>query len=98
MTLVIYPRAAPNDRVRVWIGAFQITQSPALTWTLDQAPAIPKVLREISSVRPDDMLPIGANPGTARRAFTGVYEFDGLKPDTPHEITVTANGETQKLE
>jgi len=44
------------------------------------------------------MLPAGANPATTRRAFTGVYEFDDLQPDTPHEITVTANGETQKLE
>ena len=97
MEVVLYPRAAPNDCIRVWIGVFQITHAPAITWTINQTATAPKVLREIASVRPDDLLPPG-DPAARPRAFTGIYEFDGLDPDTPYEITATVNGETKTLQ
>lgn len=105
MTLILYPRAPTTtakgglfgDRLRVWIGAFQVTQAPNITWTLNNNPRVPTALRQISSARPDEMLPAGSNPATTPRAFTGVYEFDGLDPDTPYEIKATANGETVTL-
>jgi hypothetical protein len=63
-----------------------------------QTPVEPTPLRAISSVRPDDMLPAGANPATTLRVFTGVYEFAGLQPETHYQITATANGQTKTLE
>lgn len=99
MSLVLYPRYAPGNSLRVWIGAFQVTQAPDIKWTLNGKLAAPTALREISSVRPDTLLPEGANPAKTPRAFTGVYEFTtGLQPDTFYEITATANGETKTLE
>lgn len=91
--IFLYPRAAPGDRVRVWLGVFGVTAAPALVWGLDGAQAQPDALRELSSVRPDAML--AAN---VPRAFTGVYEFTGLKPDTPHAVAVMAGGDDARLE
>ena len=90
MSVVLYPRVAPGDRVRVWVGAFQRTQAPALSWTLDGNPANPVALRPISSVRPDAMLP--DVPANVSRAFTGVYDFTGLNADTTYRITVNVDG------
>src|SRR5213592_871064 len=97
MKVVLYPRAAPSDCMRVWIGVFQVTEAPLITWTINQQAVNPQALREISSVRPDDLLPADGNPGTPARAFTGVYEFAGLETDTPYEITATVDGETTTL-
>ena len=83
--------------MRVWIGVFQVTQAPSITWTINQQAVDPQALRAIASVRPDDLLPADGNPGTPARAFTGVYEFAGLQPDTPYEITATVDGETTTL-
>jgi hypothetical protein len=86
--IFLYPRAAPGDRLRVWLGVFQVTAAPALDWSLDGAPAQPTALRALSSVRSQDML-----PASVPRAFTGVYEFTGLQPDTLHEIAARAGGD-----
>jgi hypothetical protein len=92
MDLVLYQRAAPSDRLRVWVGAFFQTRAPDLEWRLDGAARTPRALRSLSSVRPDDMLPADAPPSAVRRAFAGVYEFDGLQPDTPYTISILAGG------
>ena len=62
MEIKLYPRAAPSDRIRVWVGIFQATSAPHLTWRLDNRAAVPVILREISSMRPDDMAPLGTAP------------------------------------
>lgn len=99
MTLVLHPRAAPGDRLRVWLGVFQQTAAPALTWELDSAPAEPDAVRAISSVRTDEMLPAGSQPQDVSRAFAGVYEFSGLQPGSLHTVTVhVANRGTQSLQ
>ena len=98
MDIVLYPRAAPGDRVRVWIGAFQATSAPNLVWSLDGHPAIPNVLRSISSVRPDNLLPNDTPPDQQPRVFAGVYEFTGLNPDTFHSVSVDADGVPAHLE
>jgi hypothetical protein len=92
--IVLYPRAAPGDRLKVWLGVFQVTAAPGLSWSLDGAPAQPTALRALSSVRSDDMLPAANVP----RAFTGVYEFSGLQPDTLHKVSVRAGGDNATLE
>jgi len=98
MEIVLHPRAAPgSDRLRVWIGAFQATSAPALAWLLDGVAAEPKALRPISSVRSDDLLPAGQAPETIPRAFAGVYEFDGLAPDSLHMVSVNAEGVERAL-
>src|SRR6266536_3477227 len=98
MSMVLYPRAAPSDCLRVWVGVFQATQTPALNWFLDDSPITPVALREISSVRPDDLLPADIPPAQVPRAFTGVYEFNNLQADTSYAITASAGGESVKLE
>jgi len=74
------------------VGALKQTQAPALSWFLNDAPANPHALRSISSVRSNDMLPAGELPDNIQRAFTGVYEFPGLTPDTSYRVKVTADG------
>jgi hypothetical protein len=90
MDIVLHPRAAPGDRLRVWLGVFQATTAPALTWSLNGASAVPVALRQLTSVRPNAMLPPGMQPEQVARAFTGVYECTGVTPDTPYTITATA--------
>jgi hypothetical protein len=97
MPLVLYPRAAPSDRLRVWVGAFQRTAPPALTWQLNGTPQQPTALRPISSVRTDEMLPT-PGPQQLPRAFTGVYEFTQLKPDTRYVVHVRADQEAATLD
>jgi hypothetical protein len=48
-------------------------------------------------VRPAAMLPAGAQPEQAARAFTGVYEFTGLTPDTFYTITAEAGPDRATL-
>jgi hypothetical protein len=64
---------------------------------LNGTEVVPQALRRVASARPDDMLPASKQPHEVGRAFTGVYEFAGLEPDTPYVVTVHANGDTQKL-
>jgi hypothetical protein len=97
MDIVLHPRAAPSDRVRVWVGAFQTAHAPVLDWLLDGNPAAPDVLRPMTSARPDAMLPAGVLPGDVDRAFAGVYEFTGLQPDTVYWISLLADGHEMRL-
>jgi hypothetical protein len=98
MSLVLYPRAAPNDRLRVWMGAFQHTQPPLLTWKLDGIPRAPTVLQPIRSVRTDDMLPAPDGTPGIPRVFSGVYEFPGLTPDTRYAVTVQTDRDAATIE
>ncbi len=98
MDIVLYPRVAPSDRLRIWLGIFQATAAPALTWSINDAPVVPVALRQLASVRPDAMLPAGAQPETVARVFTGVYEFPGLTPDTFYTITAEADASRATLE
>jgi hypothetical protein len=52
MDLVLYPRAAPQDRLRVWLGVFAATAAPALDWRLNGQSVVPTSLRQVASVRP----------------------------------------------
>lgn len=97
MSIVLHPRAAPADRLRVWVGVFQQKRRPALIWELDGSPITPHALRSINSVRSNDMLPTNRQPDEVARAFTGVYEFAGLQPNTPYTITVHVDGISQTL-
>jgi hypothetical protein len=94
MDIVLHPRAAPADTIRVWIGAFQATGPPELKWFLDGNESEPEALRAIASVRPDDMLTADDEP----RAFSGVYDFKGLGADTFHRIAVDADGIRSEME
>lgn len=98
MNVVLHPRAAPSDRLRVWAGAFQATAAPTLKWFLDDVETVPVSLREISSVRGDNILLQNSSPEDQPRAFAGVYEFTGLQPDTLHTITVEADGVRESIE
>jgi len=97
MRLVLYPRVAPSNSLRVWVGAFQSSQTPVLSWRLDNVAVDPKALRQISSVRSAAML-AGIPAAKQERAFTGVYEFTGLQPDTIYRVDVTSESQTATLE
>ena len=97
MSIVLHPRAAPGDILRVWVGVFQQRRLPTLTWELNGIQVVPRVLRGIASARPDSMLPAHKQPHEVARAFTGVYEFPGLEPDTPYVVTVHVGDDTQTL-
>src|SRR5262245_31058114 len=98
MNIVLHPRAAPPDRLRAWIGAFQTTSAPSLKWSLDDAEAHTVALREIRSVRPDDILSADHAPADPPRAFTVVYASTELPPDTIHKIAVDADGIQQSID
>src|ERR1044071_9581290 len=98
MNLVLHARTAPSDRIRIWIGAFQTTAPPQLLWFINGAAVVPVALRQISSVRPDDLLSKSSDPADQPRAFTGVYEFTGLNQDTLYEIVAQADGESESIE
>ena len=98
MDLVLYPRVAPQDCLRVWLGVFAATAAPALNWLLNGAPIVPTSLRPLASVRPDTMLPPGVASTELPRGFTGVYEFPELLPDTLYTITVQGGNQSATLE
>lgn len=68
-----------------------------LSWFLNDTPTVPNALRKISSVRSDDLLPKDLSPADVQRAFTGVYEFAGLKPDTFYRVNVKADGHDESV-
>jgi hypothetical protein len=90
--LVLHPRAAPGDRLRVWVGALGRTAAPALAWTVDGAPAQPLVVRALASAR-DDAGPDAMVAATTVRAFTGIFEFAGptIVPASAHRVEVKAS-------
>lgn len=89
MPLILHPRAAPGDRLQVWLGAFGFTNPPVLRWFLDGQEANPNVLRPISSAREVPALAAADEP----RVFTGVYEFgQGIAPGSVHEVQAEARG------
>jgi len=98
MDLVLYPLVAPQDRLRVWLGAFAATAAPTLNWLLNGVPVVPTALRPVASVRPDALLSPGVASEELPRVFTGVYEFPGLIPDTLYTITVQAGNQSATLE
>ena len=107
MEIVLHPRApgkdvSPGDeltcwdRIRVWVGAFQATSPPALTWLLDGVAAQPDALLDIASVRPDELLNQPADD--TFRTFAGVYEFKGLQPDTLYRISADSGAGGAEIE
>ena len=97
MEIVLHPRAAPADRLRVWIGALDVTAAPQLNWSLDGAAVQPVALKPLISARTEDLMPLNQPAETVARAFTGVYEFGGLQSDTLHTISVDVEGIQQEL-
>ncbi|MEO6392417.1 MAG: metallophosphatase [Pyrinomonadaceae bacterium] len=96
MKLHLHPRVStvdPAHRLSVWVGAFQTTQAPAISWTLNGVQVQPATTRAITSARTGSMLP---DPNI-ERAFTGVFEFSGLSADTFYQITASDNNVSADL-
>ena len=93
MTIVLHPRAAPPDRLRVWLGAVGRKLPKGLSWKLEGRSATPIELAPLTGARKDTWV------GPAeRRAFTGVYEFTGLEPASHYQVLVTtADGRKAEL-
>ena len=80
--VVLHPRAAPSDRLRVWLGVLLQRDEPRLTWYLDGAVTNPTPVRRLA--RAYDRYPQPGYTGV----MTGVYEFSGLDPATIHRVQV----------
>lgn len=94
----LYPRPVPNnrpagDRLQIWIGVFDVTDSPPLQWTVNGTPAQPTIVVPLGSVRPPRLV-----PNDRQRAFTGIYEFAGLLPDTVYTFTADVGGERVSID
>src|SRR6476619_5204692 len=90
MTIRLYSFAASPDCLRLWAGSFGKTAVPDVAnWILDGQAAVPRTLRAMSSVRPNNLL---ADPKLSR-AFSGVYEFTPVAAGL-HRVRVTIGGET----
>ena len=85
--IVLHPRAAPNDRLRVWLGILMQRDRPKLTWYLDGVVTEPTPVRELNRAYS------GYGPGYTG-VMTGVYEFPGLQPGTIHRAQVSL-GDTE---
>lgn len=88
MNLVLHPRAAPSDRLRFWLGAFQATAAPAFRWFLDDVETPVEELRAMLSVRSTTQV-----AGDQPRVFAGIFEFRGLVPDRTYRVRVEAAGQ-----
>lgn len=90
-SVMLYPKAAPADRVRVWLGILNIVKAPDLTWRINGTISIPTVVRRLQSVRPTDPSVLGSTSAKTPRAFSGVYEFSHLSPNTSYTVDVQVN-------
>ena len=98
MDLVLYPRVAPQDRLAYgWVFLPPRPLRLSLGASMGRRSYRPRY-DEVASVRPDAMLPPGVASAEVPRAFTGVYEFAGLQPDTLYTITVQAGNQSATLE
>jgi hypothetical protein len=80
--IVLHPRAAPSDRLRVWLGVLLQQQQPKLTWYLDGAVTEPSPVRNLTRAYGHYR-----QPGYTG-VMTGVYEFSGLGEGTIHRVQV----------
>jgi hypothetical protein len=80
MRIAALQRASPRSRYRVWVGVAEAEGLPNLNWTLDGATPT------VAAVRPMVAVRHGA------RTFTGEFEIAAATPDTPHRLTVSADG------
>ena len=92
MMIILHPRAAPPDRLRVWLGAVGCRLPQILSWKLDGQPTKPCTLAPLASVRKNKWV-----EQAERRAFTGVYEFTGLNPASCHKVVVCLDGHSAEL-
>jgi hypothetical protein len=80
--VVLHPRAAPSDRLRVWLGVLLQQEEPKLTWYLDGAVTEPSPVRNLTRAYGNYR-----QPGYTG-VMTGVYEFSGLGQGTIHRVQV----------
>lgn len=100
MEIRLYPRPVPasahtpaGDRLHIWIGIFGVTAAPPIQWFLDGAPATPTIVEVLNSVRSAKLV-----SSVLPRAFTGVYEFTGLRPNTFFTIKVKSGADEASIE
>jgi hypothetical protein len=80
--VVIHPRATVGSRLRVWAGLFDAPPSDTLSfrWSLDGQAGQPNPLTSWHL----------AVDNPASRVQAGVFEFDGVAPNSRHRIQLTA--------
>ncbi len=87
--VVIHPRVTVGSQLRVWAGVFDPPPTGALTlqWSLDGQIGQPTTLTEL---RP-------AGDDRASRVRTGVFEFDGVAPNSRHRVELGKSIAAQRI-
>jgi hypothetical protein len=86
MTLALVPHiAADATRLNIWVGIADVDSvvDGNLVWKLDRSAATPRAFGALRSW----------NIAGRKPFFTGFFEFDGLAPDSEHELELTVKGE-----
>lgn len=101
MDIRLYPRPVPTsaahsaagDRLQVWIGVSGVAAPPPVRWWLNGNPVAPSPVVPLGSVRSPAVV-----SSAAPRAFAGVYEFTGLRPESLYRVRVESGGREASLE
>ncbi len=96
MPFAAYPRLSPTPgTAQVQLVDFAARQARAPRFFLDGAAANARPLRAMQSARvPEDGVPVAS---VSPRAFTGVYQFEGLDAGRQHVLDVVMDADRQRL-
>ena len=84
--LMARPLIADPGSIRIWVGLFDVTSVPPITFSINERSSQPVDGQGLFAIRDDEFL-----AGTPRN-YQGVYKFKALGDDQEHRITVTADG------
>lgn len=101
MDIRLYPRPVPamtahhtaGDRLQVWIGVFGVVATPPIQWFLNGTPVMPTIVVALHSVRSAELV-----PSSSPRAFTGVYKFTGLQPESSYTVKAQSGVQQASIE
>ena len=101
MDIRLYPRPVPamtahhtaGDRLQVWIGVFGVATTPSIQWFLNGTPVTPTIVVALHSVRSAELV-----SSSSPRAFTGVYEFTGLQPESSYTVKAQSGVQQASIE
>lgn len=85
MRLSLHQRVSARGTFHIWVGASGVTQPPAISWTIDGAPANPGAVVQMTSVRTAAMV-----APNQLRAFAGIVSFVDPDPTRPHRLEAVA--------
>lgn len=86
--ITIAPKFAPPGRIRCWVAATNQTSDPVISFTIDQQPVKPHIVKPMQST-------YAPNP---TGCFTGIFDFVGLEEGKMYSVSATLpKGDTAAL-